>query len=229
MNQLTEHLTSSLAPAMAVICYQNGNDCYLERRDIINGKMTAGIPLTEKCLSGISEVLSFDSAKIIHGTIPSYMLYADCRSGREKYVWYRKPEKRRMFFSSKLGIENGELLTPGLIYVVNGTTLSVYAVRSKRLSISTKLFHAPFFNVYDSADVCLGSAKLKFPEELTYDNVIKYWEDKFWKSKFDHLLGSNPVASNLASLTKMCIETGCEFPLKELKPIKKLTLKSLLK
>lgn len=228
MNRITETLTNSLQPVMAVIIYQNGNQIYIERRDIEKGRMQAGVPLTEKCLAGISEVISSTSSKMIHGSVPSFMLFADSRPGVEKYVWFRKPEKRMMFFSEKLGIPSGEIKLPGLIYMAKGKNLSVFAVKSKRKpGPSTRLFRAPFFNVDNSAGVCFGNAKIKDPEKLTFYSVVKYWEDKFWLSEFDHLLGENPIKGNLATITKQCIQTGSEFPLNELKPIK-LKLKDLL-
>jgi PRTRC genetic system protein B len=230
MNSITEKLTANVEPKMAIIVYEGVGDYYLERRDIINGKMTAGVPLTEDCLSDISEVISHTSVKMIHGLIPSYMLYADPRPGNEKYIWYRKPEKRQMYFTKALNIPNGEIKLPGLVYMVEGKTLSVFAVKSKaRVGMSTRLYSAPFFNVSNNAKVCMGNAKMKWPEELTYDRIIQYWEDKFWLSEFDHILGSNPIKGNLSTITKRCIKTGCDFPLDELKPLEKLTLKSLLK
>ncbi len=228
MNQLTEQLTSSLKPKMAIVVYKDNSTYYLERRDIVKGKMGEGVPLTEKCLSDISEVLTNASSNIVHGTVPAFMLYADCRPGHEKYIWYRKPEKRRMFFSKKLNIPTGEMNLPGLIYKVEGNGLSVFAVKRKRgISLKTKLYQAPFFNT-NSGSVCLGSAKVKEPSELTYLSIIQKWEDKFWLSEFDHLLGGNPIKGNLSSVTKKCIKTGCEFPLDELIPIRKKTIKDLL-
>ncbi len=228
MNRITEVLTNSLEPQMALIVYSDGHDFYIERRNIEKGKMGAGTPLTEKCLNDITEVISNTSENVLHGRIPSYMLFADSRPGYDTYIWFRKPEERMMYFTKHLNIPNGKMKLPGLIYKVKGTDLSIYAVKSKgRIGMKTKLFHAPFFNVYDSAKVCLGNAGLKYPDELTYQAIIRYWEDKFWLSEFDSLLGSNPVKGNLASVTKQCIKTGCEFPLDELRPMKS-TLKSLL-
>ena len=230
MNSITEKLTSNVEPKMAIIVYEGVGDYYLERRDIIKGKMTAGVPLTEDCLSDISEVISHTSEKMIHGQIPPFMLYADQRPGNEKYIWYRKPEKRRIYFTKALNIPNGDVKLPGLIYMAKGKNLSVYAVKIRgSIRMNTRLYSAPFFNVGNNANVCMGNAKMKWPTELTYENIVQYWENKFWLSEFDHLLGSNPIKGNLSTITKHCIETGCEFPRDQLKPIGKLTLKDLMK
>lgn len=224
-SEILNRSEDSIIPEMAIIVNSVGyRTYYLERRDIVNGKMTAGVPLTTKCLTDIVSTLSSDRTDIIHGAIPANMLYADSRKGFERYVWYREPEKRHVYFKSGLNIPNGEMWVPGLIYSVQGTTLSMYAYKGRRPK--DKLFHAPFFNT--SEGVCLGSAKVEKPEELTYEAVMQYWEDMFWKSEFTHIWGANPIKGNLALITKQCIESGCRFPEAELLPIR-TTLKSIMR
>lgn len=228
MNNITKNLFEELEPKMAVIIYKSEDIYYLERRDINpDGKMGVGVPLTEDCLTDIVKGLSATEKDIVHGPIPPYLLYADCRTGVKKYVWYRKEEKRNLYFSEQLGINNGEMYVPGLVYCACGNTLSLYAYKG-RLTEKSKLFRAPFFNVSDSS-VCLGSAKVEKPDELTYENIIRYWEQMLWQSEFVHLLGSNPIKGNLSIITKHCIEAGCRFPKEELLPAKNQTLGGLLK
>lgn len=229
MNNITKNLFEDLEPKMAIIVYKSEDDIfYLERRDISSdGIMGAGVPLTENCLTNIVKGLSATEKDIVHGSIPPYLLYADCRTGLNKYVWYRKEEKRKLYFNEGLGINNGEMYVPGLVYQVSGNTLSVYAYKG-RLTEKSKLYRAPFFNVSDSS-VCLGSAKVQKPEDMTYENIIQYWEQMFWQSEFVHLLGGNPVKGNLSIITKHCIDTGCRFPKGELIPCNKLTLGGLIR
>lgn len=227
MNDITKNLFEDLIPKMAIIVYHSDTDIfYLERRNIgEDGNLEAGVPLTEECLTNIVKCLSSSEKDIVHGILPSGLLYADCRTGRNKYVWYRKEEKRMLYFNEQLGISNGEMYVPGLVYHVSGGTLAVYAYKGK-LTERSKLFRAPFFNV-SSSSVCLGSAKVEKPEEMTYEHVLAYWEQMFWQSEFTHLLGGNPVKGNLSIITKHCIETGCRFPKEELIQCKKLTLGGL--
>jgi hypothetical protein len=89
---------------------------------------------------------------------------------------------------------------------------------------------APLFNV-TGQKVCLGNAKLSFPDNPTFDNYILYWEKKFWLSEFSHLGGNtNPTKSNLVTVTKNSVKS---FDNNELLPFKKdnktQTLKDLLK
>lgn len=222
MNKITKDLTACVKPELAVIVYRyKGDDgdssYYLERRDIDDsGKMGAGIPLTEDCISGMVRSFSSTDRLVVHGDIPINMLYADCRHGREKYVWYRKPEKRNIFFTEDLEIPSGLVSVPGLVYKVENKDLYVFSYVAKRLTSKTRLYRAPFFNVYDSGKICLGNAKIRKPQECTYSGIMEYWEDMFWKSEFSHLLGPNPVCSNLSSLYKKLINTDKAFPVEEL-------------
>lgn len=222
MNKITENLTACVKPELAVIVYrykpiEGESSYYLERRDIDDsGKMGAGVPLTEDCISGIAKSFSSTDRLIVHGEIPANMLYADCRPGREKYVWYRKSEKRYIYFIDNLGIPSGSIFIPGLVYKVENRALYVFSYVSKRLTSKTQLYRAPFFNVYTDGKICLGSARVKKSQECTYSGIMEYWEDIFWKSEFSHLLGTNPVRSNLSSLYKILVNTDKEFPVKEL-------------
>ena len=46
--------------------------------------------------------------------------------------------------------------------------MNIYAYIDKELKPETELYAAPFFNVTGSS-VCLGSAKIDKPTEITYD------------------------------------------------------------
>ena len=224
MNKLELH--SDMLPHMAIIVYKTSQSYYLERRKIKeDGKMGAGVPLTQKCLTGLVSALSPSDKNIIHGAIPNCMLYSDSRAGKSIYVWYRKEEKKYLLFDKKLQIPNGEMYIPGLVFQVSGQQLSVYAYKG-RLTESSKLYRAPFFNV-SVEYVCLGNASFEYPDERTYSNIIQYWENMFWKSEFSHILGSNPVVGNLKAVTLECIQNGQKFPKEQLIPLD-FTLKDLL-
>lgn len=227
MNNLTKLFTTDLIPQMAIILYgdEKENNLYLERRNIINGKMGTGIPLTEECIKDIAELTFSNSRKELHGVIPSNMLYADSRKGYEKYVWFEKPQKKMHYFHKKLNIPNGEFYAPSLLYIVSRNTLSLYAFIGD--NPDSQLYRAPYFNVSETY-VCLGNSKLPDIGELTYQNIINYWEKMFWQSEFTHILSTNPIKSNLTILSKKLTETGEPFPNEELIPVS-ITLKSLIK
>jgi PRTRC genetic system protein B len=188
--------------------------------------MEAGKPVSLKFIQSLTEHFSAKSASSApYGEIPEGLLYADIWN--KKYVWHRPPCRKYMYFKSDLTIPNGEYALPGLVWMVTGKSLYVFAYKAKRLTPDTRLFAAPFFNVRpNDGSVCLGNAKLKLPENLNFHNFIKFWEDRFFLSEFSHILGSNPVRNNLVTVIKNSVHS---FDNKELIPIKKMKLKDLLK
>ena len=229
-NELTNTIHATLCPRAVLIAYTyegNNNKYFLERRSIdAKGRMGEGHPVTVEFMNELVRNYSETYSGTPHGRLPSNLLYADTRKGSERYVWYNPPGKRRMYFVGGLGIENAEYHLPGIIYEARGTRLDVYAYKEDRPGMETTLYAAPLFNVTGSS-VCLGSARIEKPRELTYANLLEYWERKFWLTEFSHLGGhGNPTKSNLVLVTKAARDKP--FDLKELKPLKNLKLKDIL-
>ena len=230
MNKLTQTINDTFKPFVAIIGYKSEltQRYCLERRTIRNGKMGASTPLTAKCLGQLLNAVSAENDDLaygIKGVIPSNVLYCNIGIGNVKLVWYRPPEKRTLQFTKSAGIEDGAMWVPGLLYIADVERLRVLAFKGQKPV--SKLYKAPFMNV-DEAHVCLGTAKVRKPDDNTFDNLIAYWEKMFWGSEFVHTLGENPVKGNLATITKNCIASGCKFPSDELIPAK-VTLKDILK
>ena len=229
-NELTNTIHATLCPRAVLIAYTyegNNNKYFLERRSIdARGRMGEGHPVTVEFMNELVRNYSEAHSGTPHGRLPSNLLYADTRKGSERYVWYNPPGKRMMYFVGGLGIENAEYHLPGIIYEARGTRLDVYACKEDRPGMETALYAAPLFNVTGSS-VCLGSAWIEKPRELTYANLLEYWERKFWLTEFSHLGGhGNPTKSNLVLVTKAARDKP--FDLKELKPLKNLKLKDIL-
>ena len=228
--ELNDIVGQKLIPEDALLFYKNtrGKCAYVEHRPISDGVMGAGKPLTVNALKKIMDLVGRYADGVnqshISGCIPENLLYASSGASGYYLVWYRQPEERMMYFVEGLAIPNGVMKVPGLVYKTDGHGLSVYAYKgSKPKRI---LYSAPFFNT--SSYVCLGNGKIKKPKSLTYESVMKYWEDMFWLTEFAHILGSNPVKGNLATISKECIEKGVPFPTSELKRVK-IGLKDLFK
>lgn len=228
-------MRANIKPTDALIFYKpdvnlHGDGCYVEHRKIRNGSMEAAHPLTvedfSKLVATVSKYAKEDAGrKALHGIIPKNLLYASSDLTSKRLIWFRPPEKRRVYFAKRAGIPDGEMWVPGLVYFAAGSTLKVYAFKGFRPK--NVLYHAPFYNV-NSGSVCLGSAKVRKPREDTYQAWINYWEEMFWRSEFSHIYGDNPVNGNLAVITKKCISEGCQFPSEVLKR-HKTTLSTLLK
>lgn len=231
MSDVLKQITDIYHPYAAIIAYKTESTCdgdyYLEKRDIVNGVMGAGKPLTEEVLAKMVKSVASSNPQLdksLYGVIPENVLYCDTRMDGSKLVWYHGPEERNVFFIRELNIPNGKMKVPGLLYIVHNGSLSIYAFKGKKPKGT--LYRAPFMNTTDN--VCLGSAKVQKPTERTFVNVMDWWEKMFWLSEFSHLSGGNPIKGNLALLTKRLIETGEPFPTDVLIPASK-TLKEILK
>ncbi|RJV08725.1 PRTRC system protein B [Bacteroides sp. AF34-31BH] len=235
-NELTRKLRTLLHPQAALIVYAEekdnhntySNNYFVEVRDIEeSGRMGEGRPVTVEFMNELVRGYSESHSTTPYGRIPSNLLWCEPSKGSEKYIWYNPPQKRMMFFRDVLKIESAEYNLPGVIYEAGESWLNVYAYKDKILTDKTDLFAAPFFNV-TGASVCLGSAKIEKPKDLTYANLLEYWEKKFWLTEFSHLGGGgNPTKSNLVLVTKAAKDKP--FNLEELKPLNKLKLKDILR
>lgn len=226
MNNTTRLITTSLQPKAALIVYADDNEnSFIELREIDNkGKMKEAIPVSLDFLNCIAE-FSKDYSFIPHGILPPNLLYSDVRKGYERFIWYNLPRKRMMYFSKNLNIDNAEYYMPGIIYITEGTHLKTYAFKGNRIpNMKTKLYRGPFFNT-STAGVCLGNAKLEKPADLSFFQLLEYWEKLFWLTEFSHL-SQNPVKNNLVLVTKAAkVNPFDENELIEMN----LTLKDILK
>lgn len=229
-NELTRKLRVLLHPRAALIAYASEKDesFFLEIREIDEeGNMGEGRPVTVEFMNGLVRGYSESHSTTPYGKIPSNLLWCDPRKGSEKYIWYNPPRKRMMFFNGSLQMENAEYNLPGVIYEAGEHGMNIYAYKDKELKADSALYAAPFFNV-TGADVCLGSANIEKPKDLTYANLLEYWEKKFWLTEFSHLgANGNPTKSNLVLVTKAARDSA--FNMEELEPLNNLKLKDILK
>ena len=229
-NELTNTIHTTLRPRAVLIAYTYAHDgkYFLEQRAIDGkGRMGEGRPVTVGFMNGLVRGYSESHSGTPYGRLPSNLLYVDSRKGSEKYIWFNPPQKRMMYFVSGLGIENAEYSMPGIIYEAGETQLDIYAYQDERPGMDTVLYAAPLFNVTGSS-VCIGSARIEKPRDMTYANLLEYWEKKLWLTEFSHL-GShgNPTKSNLVLVTKAAKDRP--FDPGELIPLRNLKLKDILK
>lgn len=230
---LTDKINGSFKPELAVIVYKWNSEYYLESHEIKEGVMGAGLPMKEECIQDMVEFFKGKERKeaLISGPVPETLLF--CKWGLETktIVWFNPPRIRKMSFTKELSIQNGNAWQPSLVYVLEDGELTVYAMTCKgRPSDKEQLFRAPYHNVSDDGSVCLGSAKTTKPKEITYTNLIDYYEKLFWQSEFSHLAGNDtPVKGNVNTYWKAAIKSGAKFDNKILLSGKNQSLNAILK
>lgn len=212
MNQRTKILSDQYVPVKAMMIYESKimdeSSYYIESHPIDDaGRVLAGKPLQQENLDAIVDVF-FDERKNqaeVKGMIPENLLsFSVLPGGNYRMVWYRPEEIRVLHHAIQLKLATDKCWVPATIYKADRNQLDVFALKSdKRPTEKTQIYKPPFFNVSDTGDVCLGSAKVKKPTEKTYSNLMKYWEDLFWLSEFTHENGTQKIKSkDLAAVWK---------------------------
>ena len=73
---------------------------------------------------------------------------------------------------------------PALVWLAMDHSLSIRALKkNRRPAADTKLCVAPYWNVYDTGSVCLGS--MRAPDASTVASIPQ-WEQSFYESEFTH-------------------------------------------
>ncbi len=227
MEDITQQLGKNYYPYSALVFYKSDesyNNFYVEHFDMdSNGTPINAHPLTIQEGKKLSQMLNIDEEQknacfIPNGLLPTNVLYLN-PTDNGQVIWYNKPQKQKVYFIESLGISNGTAYMPTLIFKATKTELSVYALKSnRRPSMNTKLYYAPFFNVYESGKICMGSVDIKVSKAQSLEEFISLWEDHFFNSYFAHLLGNyNPIKSNIVEFWKQHINTEKPFDTKELK------------
>lgn len=142
-----------------------------------------GSPITKEALFSVLKSLG-DKHAMSADLLPENLLsYSSMHQ-----MWWRPAGMAQVFFDCKeLGKRGAMVHHPALVFLVISGHYRLFAIKeSKRPGAETALFHAPYFNVYDTGSVCMGSAAR--PSKLTPEH-IKEMEDSFFNSSFTHVNG----------------------------------------
>lgn len=238
MIQISQLDKCLIKPFKALVIYgsHQEDNLYIEAYDMDSeGRPKNAHPLSEaesvslaKCLADSKELSSTYLQS--EGLLPENLLYL--KSGMEGYaIWYTPPQWANLNFVESLGIPSGMAQVPALIWKADRQGLHIYACKpgkGKSPNINHALYHAPFFNIYDTGRVCMGTVEVDIPENCTLEDFITLWQGYFWTSYFSHCMQNHqPVSVNIVELWKDQIQYKKPFPEKILLKIK-LTLNDLL-
>lgn len=242
MKNLTNNFCNPYQPIKALlICQKQTGDeggeehsIYVESYDIGKfGKPINAHPLTFKETLQLSSL--FQAAEELktgylrsRSILPNKVLYVNPQQGGYA-VWYTPPQEVPLFFASALGITSGRGKVPALVWRASREELAVYALKgNKKPDSKTKLFHAPFFNIYKEGRVCMGTVRININESARLEDFMEKWESYFWNSYFSHLMSEfNPVTENIVQLWQSQVSTDNPFPTHTLIPTT-FTLQNLL-
>ncbi len=234
---ITENLGTLYHPKSALVFYQTQGpnaDTYVEHFDMDrNGNPINAHPLTIREAHVLAKALDTQKEESLaflkpNGVLPTNVLHIN-PGEKGSVLWYTKAKEQTLFFIESLGIPNGKACVPTLLWFANKQGLRIYALTTcKRPTEKTSLYHAPFFNVYDNGNVCMGTVNVDIKKSASLLEFIATWESCFFNSYFSHLMQNHyPVKGNCVSLWKKLINTGQPFPQEVLVKNGK-TLKNLL-
>lgn len=236
LNNITENFGTLYHPKSALVFYESkgkDTDMYVEHFDIDkNGNPINAHPLTVKEANVLANSLQTDKEKNKaflkpKGILPTNILHIN-PSEKGTVLWYTKAQQRQLYFVNSLGIPNGKAQVPSMLWFASKNSLSVFALASDRRPTEKTLLHyAPFFNVYENGNVCMGTVNIDIKNSASVEEFITVWEAYFFNSYFSHLIENhNPIKGNCVTVWKDLINTDKAFPKEVLKKNNK-TLKNL--
>ena len=237
MKDITQNFGTLYHPLSALVFYQtkgSSKTTYVEHFDMDkNGSPINAHPLTEREAKVLAKAFNTDKEKNkaflkSKSILPTNILHIN-PSENGSVLWYTKARKTKMFFIESLEIPKGMAEAPAMLWYANKQNLMVFALATdRRPTEKTALYHAPFFNVYEGGNVCMGTVDVNIKNSASIEEFTTAWEDYFFNSYFSHLMEDhNPIKGNCVSLWKKLIQTGEAFPKEVLKKNNR-TLKNLL-
>ncbi|MCH5688401.1 ThiF family adenylyltransferase [Niabella sp. W65] len=153
------------------------------------------------------------------GILPTNILHIN-PSDNGTVLWHTKAKKQQLYFVDDLGIPNGTAQVPAMLWLASKSSLSVFALaNNRRPTEKTPLHYAPFFNIYEKGNVCMGTVSIDIKNSASVEEFIQAWEHYFFNSYFSHSLCSNLTKRNIVSLWKDLVNTDKPFPTEALKRI----------
>ena len=236
VNDITENFGTLYHPKSALVFYETigtNTDMYVEHFDMdSNGTPINAHPLTVKEANILAKALKTDEEKSKaflkpKGILPTNILHIN-PSEKGTVLWYTKTQQRQIYFVDSLGISNGKAQVPPMLWFANKSSLTVFALlNDRRPTEKTPLHYAPFFNIYEKGNVCMGTVSIDIKNSASVEEFIQAWEHYFFNSYFSHSLCENLTKKNIVNLWKDLINTDKPFPKEVLKKNNK-TLKNLL-
>jgi PRTRC genetic system protein B len=155
-----------------------------------NFQIAAGSPLTREALLAMFESLA-KKHSLNTDIIPENVLSISA----DHMVWWMPAGERNVFFNNKeLGKRAEKVPHPALMFAVVKGSWYVFALaKNERPTAETALQFAPYFNVYDSSAICIGSARV--PRGISA-SATSQWENAFFDSEFTHINGQAKKATH---------------------------------
>jgi PRTRC genetic system protein B len=201
----------------ALLIYSNGrrDEIYITQHDVkIVGQrpmLMAGVPVTKDALAQFADVAAVKTA--YSGFVPDRVIYV----ARNTVAWWTPAQRRRVWFKADapIGERSAEVSHPPLMFVARNDKWYVFALKDDaRPTPKTKLFRAPYFNVWDEGEICTGNVEL--PTHAGPETLSAY-EEAFFRSRFTHSNSKKLIhGKGGAKALWLSLLDGADFPMDQL-------------
>lgn len=176
-------LPRACAPHLALLIYGNGH--FILKHPVLeqDGEFVlgAGVILTPEDMDAMAKVLAGQGMQL---TGPATLAV-----GIQSVAWWVPPSQRPLLFDAKYDqtksvakLSGVPVPLPGLVMIASPNSLKVFAVLgSARPTGESTLYHAPFWNMFSSGEMCRGT--VKYPSSCTPESQSE-WETCFFQSVF---------------------------------------------
>ena len=185
MKDITQNFGTLYHPTNAIVFYQTNErnkDTYVEYFDMDkNGNPINAHPLSENEAKILAKSLTTKTQKEKNqdflnpnGILSTRILQINPNAENGSAIWYTKSMKRQLYFTENLEIPNGMAEVPAILWLANKRSLKIFALSSnRRPTEKTELFYAPFFNVYEDGNVCMGTVDVNIQNSKYIEEFIE--------------------------------------------------------
>ena len=186
----TEHAEYHLTHAL--LFYHSGNTTMATVHKVQNRQLLAGKSIS---IADVEELFHSENQHQKMQFLPPEVI----AWSRNEVIWFEKsrirpiyfnvPEPQRQFLNK---ISGKNVIWPSLIFRISRKQIFCWAVKSRaRPDLDTKLYNAPFTNIFASHCFC---PPVQF-QEIRDENMIDFARkatDLFFRGHFSHLYGNMP-------------------------------------
>lgn len=170
--------------------------------------------------------------------IGAHILHASHTAARTTVLWYRPAHTVPLNFSERLLSVNKlakkkpagavNYPVPATLYLVRDGELFIFALAgNQRPGAKTKIYCAPFFNIYHDGRVCLGTANVGKHKAKTFEGEAQRFEAGFYQAEQNGGDQQNACKITLPKLWPTLAGVAA-FPVKQLNQHKFKTLGKML-
>lgn len=198
---------------------------YVTAHDIMKGNLAEGKPLTKNALVELCSLVMPEIRQTVK-FIPENVLAYTPGHDYGVMAWWRPPQVRHLYFHRRTGIPSGPAPVPATLFMVRGSEFYVWALDTKERPIpEDKVYHPPFFNILGNG-MCMGNMR---PPKVVRPIDIDKWEGLFFDSAFT--TEAEPLLEGIEASTlwkRLITRKAKRFPMKYLRPCRRMTVKDLL-